>query len=56
MPAPGISTSWRARTAPLRSQIAPRRKRAPRSSPSTSAASCTGSKNVAPYVGSIVGL
>ena len=57
--APGSSTSWRARTSPRRSQIAPRRKRAPRSSPSTSAASCTGSKNVAPYfgpVGVVVGL
>ena len=43
--------SWRARTSPRRSQIAPRRKRAPRSSPSTSAASWTGSKNVAPYAG-----
>src|SRR6185312_13015105 len=32
----------------------PRRKRAPRSSPSTSAASCTGSKNVAPYFGPFV--
>ena len=36
---PASSTSWRARTLPRRSQIAPRRKRAPRSSPSTSAAS-----------------
>ena len=36
------STSWRARMAPPRSQTAPRTKRAPRSSPSTSAASVTG--------------
>src|SRR4051812_46912249 len=49
--APGISTSWRARTSPRRSQIAPRRKRAPTSRPSTSAASWTGSKKVAPYLG-----
>ena len=48
--------SCRARTSPRRSQIAPRRKRAPRSSPSTSAASCTGSKNVAPYFGPWVSL
>ena len=46
--APRNSTSWRARTSPLRSQTAPRRKRAPRSSPSTYAASGTGSKNTAP--------
>ena len=42
------STSWRARISPPRSQIAPRRKRAPRSSPRTRAASGTGSKKVAP--------
>ena len=42
------STSWRARISPSRSQIAPRRKRAPRSRPSTSAASGTGSKKTAP--------
>ena len=36
---------------PRRSQTAPRRKRAPRSNPSTSAASGTGSKNTAPYRG-----
>ena len=54
--APGISMSCRARTSPRRSQIAPRRKRAPRSRPSTSAASCTGSKNVAPYFGPWVSL
>ena len=45
---PRISTSWRARISPERSQIAPRRKRAPTSSPSTSAASGTGSKKTAP--------
>ena len=39
--APSSSTSWRARTSPRRSQIAPRRKRAPRSRPRTSAASGT---------------
>ena len=46
--APSISTSSRARTSPRRSQIAPRRKRPPRSSPSASAASGTGSKKTAP--------
>ena len=46
--APTISTSCRARISPRRSQIAPRRKRAPTSSPSTSAASGTGSKKTAP--------
>ena len=45
---PSSSTSWRARISPRRSQIAPRRKRAPRSSPSTSPASGTTSKKVAP--------
>ena len=45
----GSSTSWRARTAPDRSQIAPRRNRAPMSTPSTSAASGTASKKTAPY-------
>ena len=49
--APSSSTSWRARTSPRRSQIAPRRKRAPRSKPRTSAASGTRSKKTAPYVG-----
>ena len=44
----GSSTSWRARTLPARSQIAPRRKRVPRSSPRTSAASGIASKNTAP--------
>jgi hypothetical protein len=47
-PKPVTPTSWRERTVPFRSQRAPRRKRAPRSSPSTSAASGTGSKNTAP--------
>ncbi len=46
--APSISTSRRALTSPRRSQIAPRRKRPPTSSPSASAASGTGSKNTAP--------
>ena len=44
----GSSTSWRARISPVRSQIAPRTKRAPRSRPSTNAASGTGSKKTAP--------
>ena len=47
----GSSTSWRARTVPARSQIAPRRNLAPRSRPRTSAASGTGSKKTAPYRG-----
>ena len=46
--APSSSTSCRARISPRRSQIAPRRKRAPRSRPSTSPASGTTSKKVAP--------
>ena len=46
--APRSSTSWRARILAGESQTAPRRNRAPRSSPSTNAASGTGSKNTAP--------
>jgi hypothetical protein len=38
------STSCRARISPVRSHAAPRRKRAPRSKPSTNAASGVGSK------------